>query len=82
MERLQAARAGRQPVDVPQTALERLQAARESRGRDAGVDVEHNEDRAGHELQQQDKEREQVLEQERLKEQERVAAREGPSHSI
>ena len=82
LERLQAARAGRQPVDVPQTALERLQAARDGRGRDAGVDVERNEDRAGHELQQQDKEREQVLEQERLKEQERVAAREGPSHSI
>lgn len=42
-----------------------------------------NEERAGHELQQQDAERERALEQERQRrlEQERTAEREGPTHS-
>ncbi|MBQ0716180.1 MAG: MobA/MobL family protein [Sulfitobacter litoralis] len=84
LERLQAAREGRDTADVPQTALERLQAARDSRGRDTGADVLRNEERAGHDLQQQDAERERALEQERerLLEQERTAERDGPEHSI
>jgi ATP-dependent exoDNAse (exonuclease V) alpha subunit len=83
LERLQAAREGRATTDAPQTALERLQAARDSRGRDTGADVVRNEERAGHDLQQQDAERERALEQERERvlEQERTAEREGPSHS-
>ena len=72
-----------QTSQVRQTALERLQAARDSRDRDAGEDVVRNEERAGHELQQQDAEHERALEQERerLLEQERTAEREGPTHS-
>ena len=83
LERLQAAREGRITADAPQTALERLQAARDSRGRDTGADVVRNEERAGHELQAQDAERERALELERqrVQEQERTAEREGPSHS-
>jgi hypothetical protein len=84
LERLQAAREGRATADAPQTALERLQAAREGRGGDAGADVVRNEERAGHELQQHDAERERVLEQERQRvlEQERTAERDGPDHSL
>lgn len=83
LERLQAAREGRVTADAPQTALERLQAARDGRTRDTGADVARNEERAGHELQVQDAERERALEQERQRvlEQERTAEREGPSHS-
>jgi hypothetical protein len=83
LERLQAAREGRDTADAPHTALERLQAARDSRDCDAGEDVVRNEERAGHELQQQDAEHERALEQERerLLEQERTAEREGPTHS-
>lgn len=79
-----AAREGRATTDAPQTALERLQAARDSRGRDTGADVVRNEERAGLELQQQDAARERALEQERerLLEQERTAERDGPEHSI
>jgi ATP-dependent exoDNAse (exonuclease V) alpha subunit len=82
LEQLQAARAGRSTTDVPQTALEKLQAARDSRHRDTGADVMRNEERAGHELQSQDAERERALEQERerVREQERTAEREGPRH--
>jgi ATP-dependent exoDNAse (exonuclease V) alpha subunit len=82
LEQLQAARAGRSTTDVPQTALEKLQAARDSRHRDTGADVVRNEERAGHELQSQDAERERALEQERerVREQERTAEREGPRH--
>ncbi len=83
LERLQAAREGRAIADAPQTALERLQAARDGRDRDTGADVVRNEERAGHDLQQQDAERERALEQERerVQEQERTAEREGPTHS-
>lgn len=83
LERLQAAREGRATADAPQTALEKLQAAQNSRDRDTGADVVRNEERAGHDLQQQDAAREQALEKERerLLEKERVAEREGPSHS-
>jgi len=82
LERLQAAREGRATADAPQTALERLQAARDSRDRDTGADVVRNEERAGHELQAQDAERERALELERQRvlEKERVAEREGPTH--
>ncbi len=80
LERLQAAREGRATADTPQTALERLQAARNGMGRDTGADVVRNEERAGHDLQQQDAGREQALEKERLQEQERTAEREGPTH--
>jgi len=84
LERLQAAREGRATADAPQTALERLQAARDGRGRDTGADVVRNEERAGHDLQQQDAERERALEQERQRvlEQERTAERDGPSHEM
>jgi hypothetical protein len=84
LERLQAAREGRGTADVPQTALERLQAARDGRDRDTGVDVVRSEERAGHELQQHDAERERVLEQERQRvlEQERTAERDGPTHEM
>jgi hypothetical protein len=84
LERLQAAREGRGTADVPQTALERLQAARDGRDRDTGADVVRNEERAGHELQQHDAERERALEQERqrLLEKERTAERDGPDHSL
>ena len=58
LERLQAAREGRGTADAPQTALERLQVARDNRGRDTGADVVRNEERAGHDLQQQDAENE------------------------
>jgi len=82
LERLQAARAGRATADAPQTPLERLQAARDGRDRDTGADVVRNEERAGHELQAQDAEREQAVEQERqrVQEQERTAERDGPTH--
>jgi len=83
LERLQSVRAGRTTTaNAPQTALEKLQAARDSRGRDTGADVVRNEERAGHDLQQQDAERERALEleRERLLEQERTAEREGPTH--
>ena len=82
LERLQAAREGRNTADAPQTALERLQAARDGRDRDTGADVVRNEERAGHELQAQDAERERALELERQRvlEKERVAEREGPTH--
>lgn len=82
LERLQAAREGRAIADAPQTALEKLQAARDSRDRDTGADVMRNEERAGHDLQQQDAENERALEQERQRvlEQERAAEREGPTH--
>jgi hypothetical protein len=84
LERLQAAREGRGTVDAPQTALEKLQAARNSRDRDTGADVVRNEERAGHELQAQDAERERALEQERQRvlELERTAEREGPTHEM
>ena len=84
LERLQAARESRDTADAPQTALERLQAARDSRDRDIGADVVRNEERAGHELQQQDAARERALELERQRvlEQERAAERDGPEHSI
>ena len=84
LERLQAAREGRGTADAPQTALEKLQAAREGRDRDTGADVVRNEERAGHELQAQDAEREQALEveRERVREQERTAEREGPTHGL
>ena len=77
VERLQAAREGRAAADAPQTALEKLQAARDSRDRDTGVDVVRNEERAGHDLQAQDAERERALEVERqrVQEQERVSTR-------
>lgn len=82
LERLQAAREGRAGSSEPQTALERLQAARDSRDRDTGADVVRNEERASHDLQQQDAERERALEQDRqrLLEQERAAERDGPTH--
>jgi hypothetical protein len=82
LERLQAAREGRTTADTPQTALERLQAARDGRDRDTGADVVGNEERAGHDLQAQDAERERALEQERerLLGQERTAEREGPTY--
>lgn len=84
LERLQAAREGRVTADAPQTALERLQAARDGRDRDTGADVVRSEERAGHDLQQQDAEREQALEQERQRvlEQERTAERDGPTHEM
>ena len=71
LERLQAAREGRATADAPQTALERLQAARDSRGRDTGAGVARNEERAGHDLQAQDAERERALERERIAARER-----------
>lgn len=84
LERLQAAREGRSTADSPQTALEKLQAARDSRGRDTGADVACNEERVGHDLQQQDAERERALEveRERLLEQERTAERDGPEYGL
>jgi hypothetical protein len=84
LERLQAARDGRVATNAPQTALERLQAARDSRDRDTGADVVRNEERAGHDLQQQDAEQERALEheRERLLEQERTAERDGPDYSL
>ncbi|MGB1266030.1 MAG: MobQ family relaxase, partial [Nereida ignava] len=84
LERLQAAREGRGTADAPQTALERLQAARDGRTRDTGTDVVRNEERASHDLQQQDAERERVLEQERQRvlEQERTAERDGPEYGL
>ena len=84
LERLQAARESRATADAPQTALERLQAARDGRDRDTGADVVRSEERAGHDLQQQDAERERALEQERQRvlELERTAEREGPTHEM
>ena len=84
LERLQAAREGRAAADAPQTALERLQAARDGRTRDTGADVVRSEERAGHDLQQQDADHERALEQERQRvlKQERTAEREGPTHEM
>jgi hypothetical protein len=84
LEKLQVARKGRGTADASQTSLERLQAARDGRDRDTGADVVRNEERAGHELQQHDAERERVLEQERQRvlEQERTAERDGPTHEM
>jgi hypothetical protein len=84
LERLQAAREGRAAADAPQTALERLQAARDGRTRDTGADVVRSEERAGHDLQQQEADHERALEQERQRvlEQERTAEREGPTHEM
>ena len=80
MERLQAAREGFRGEAAPQTALERLQAARESVDVDRSAEVARNEELAGHDLKQQDTERE-SLEQERVLKLEREVAREKNSHT-
>jgi hypothetical protein len=84
LERLKAVREGRDTTDAPQTALERLKAAREGRGGDTGANVVRNEERAGHELQAQDAERERALEQERQRVLERARAveRDGPEYGL
>jgi ATP-dependent exoDNAse (exonuclease V) alpha subunit len=80
MERLQAAREGFRGEAAPQTALERLQTARESVDVDRSAEVARNEELAGHDLKQQDTERE-SLEQERVLKLEREVAREKNSHT-
>lgn len=68
----------------PQTAPERLQAAREGRGEDRSAEIERNVESADQELTEQGRERERTLERERMLEQERERsiAHERPTHSI
>lgn len=59
------ARASRGAEEGPQTALERLRAARESSGEDRSAEIERNVESAGVDLMEQGQERQRVLEQER-----------------
>jgi len=67
---------------APETALERLQAARESRDEDRSAEIERNVESAGADLTEQDRERQRMLERERVLERQRAIEREEPDYSI
>lgn len=75
LDRVQERTAALGLTRVPETALERPQAARAWRAEDRSVEMERNVESAGHALTQQDRERERALERQR------AAEREGSSHS-